>query len=234
MQPTRAQVSDTCRVPDVYLTLSNPLQHTRQRMDGVDPFRILVIGPSIGEAGIDGRPGRLERELERRLPDVPLDITQARGQTGLAEDDFDRIRDVFADSAAMPDLVIWQTGVSDAIASSNVDRFGAVVDRTREWIEARGVDVILVDPPFVPNVSHEKLYWSYVGEIGSVSEQEDVPVFRRYATMKYWELQREKAGRPLVADDLSRPCVAEIVAEAIYRAVTRQVPPRQLSNDMRR
>lgn len=203
-------------------------------MDGLDPFRVLVVGPSIGEAGIDKRPGSLERELERRMPNIAMTITEARGASGLAEDDFETIRNVFADAASMPDLVIWQVGVSDAIASYDVDRFGEVVDRTREWIEARGVDVILVDPPFVPNVAREKLYWSYVGEIGSVSDAEDIPIFRRYATTKYFDLLREKAGRR--TDDLSRPCVAEIVAEAIYRAVARQmpVPPRQMSGDSRR
>lgn len=230
-----AQVSERCRVPDIYLTLSSPLEHTSRRLGRGSPINLLVIGPSIGERGIGDAPGRLERELEKRLPGVPLSLTEVRGHSGLAVDDFVRIREAFEEASPTPDLVIWQVGVSDAIASSDIDRFGRVVDHAREWIEARGVDVILVDPPFVPNVTHERIYWSYVGEIGSVSDEEDVPIFRRYATTRYWDLEREKAGqRRDVKNDLARPCVAEIVAEAIARAVNRPHPEKRRAGDTAR
>jgi acyl-CoA thioesterase I len=229
--PARAELSAVCRVPDVYLTLSNPLDHTLKRIDHARGFTVLVIGPPIGEAGGDGVPGRLERELEKRLPHLPMSIRQTRGATGLAQDDFEAIRQAFSDGEGPPDLVIWQVGVTDAITAFDVQDFGDAVDGAREWIEARGVDVILIDPPFVPNVAHEKIYWSYVGEIGAVSEEEDVPVFRRYATTRYWDIERERAGRPAGGNDMSKPCVAEVVAEAISRAVKRQMPPRTVNQE---
>jgi hypothetical protein len=161
---------------------------------------------------------RFESELERRLPGVNVEVTGGQ-QAGLADDDFEILRTAVA--RLQPDLVIWQVGVRDALASSDVDDFEDVLDEANTWLEHRGVDLILMDPPFVPHIRHEHIYTPYVGEIGLVSRAEGVPVLRRYAAMQYWNLQREKRRAPPLDARATQPCVYELLAEAISRATGR-------------
>ena len=154
-----AAVSDRCRVPDSYLAAIGTLDRTESLIGSRRAVRVLMLGPSL--AGSMRRP-TLETALEHRLPGVDFQITQVLS-SGLAEDDFEWLRTAVSRSA--PDLVIWQVGVRDAVAASDVDQFQRVLDQAAGWIDARGADLILVDPPFVPHVQHERIYVPYVGEI---------------------------------------------------------------------
>jgi hypothetical protein len=49
-----------------------------------------------------------------------------------------------------------------------------------------------------------------------VSKSEAVPVIRRYASMQYLSQQRARLAQPIVDP---KPCVAEIMAEAITRSM---------------
>lgn len=199
-------------MPDVYLTLPE-LERTEKLVDRKNPVKVVVIGPALD--GGNGPPP-LERELERRLPGVNFSLIAERDVSGLAGEDFEDLRRIVDQYA--PDLVVWQVGTADALAVSNVGAFEAVLDAASRWIEARGVDLILVDPPFVPHVKHERVYIPYVGVIGGMSE-EDVPVLRRYAATQFWAIERERKKQP--APRPGSHCMAEILAEAIFRAVTR-------------
>lgn len=193
-----------CGVPDRLLLLSGELDRTEALVLRKRPVRVIMLGAS----GISQE--KLQSALERRLPGSSFDVDVALSP-GLAEDDFASLRTLVVQSA--PDLVIWQVGVRDAIAASDIDDFELLLDRASDWIGARGPDLLLVDPPFVPQVQHERIYIPYVGEIAKVSREELVPMLRRYASMQYLA---EKADR-ISADQ--RPCVPELMAEAISRAV---------------
>ena len=194
----------TCRVPDGLLNLSGELDRTESLVTRKRPVRIIMLGAS----GISQE--KLESALERKMPGSSFDVDIAPSP-GLAEDDFARLRTIVVQTA--PDLVIWQVGVRDAIAASDIDDFELLLDRASDWIDERGPDLLLVDPPFVPQVPHERIYIPYVGEIAKLSREELVPMLRRYASMQYLS---EKADR-LTTDQ--RPCVPELMAEAISRAV---------------
>jgi hypothetical protein len=56
-----------------------------------------------------------------------------------------------------------------------------------------------------------------VGVIGEMAG-DDVPVLRRYAATQLWSIEKERRRQPRAA---GTPCTAEILAEAITRAVTR-------------
>ena len=196
--------ASSCRVPDAFLDVSGELDRTESLVLRKRPVRVMMLGTG----GISHE--ILEKALERRMPgsSFDVDVTQS---PGLIEDDFDRMRTVVVQTA--PDLIIWQVGVRDAIAASDVDDFEAMLDRASDWVGQNGPDLLLVDPPFVAQVPHERIYIPYVGEIAKVSREELVPMLRRYASMRYLS---EKADR-LTADQ--RPCMPELVAEAISRAV---------------
>jgi hypothetical protein len=192
-----------CRVPDSYLNFPIELDRTERSLVLKRPVRVFMLGAAMGE----GPFLPLESELEERLPRVDFQLTQA-ASTGGAEEDFETLRTVI--SRTSPDLVIWQVGVSDAIAASDLADFEATLDGASDWIEKQGPDLILVDPPFVPHVKHERIYVPYVGEIGETSRTEKVPLLRRYATMQY--LATGNAGA-------AATCVPEVLAEAIVRSL---------------
>jgi hypothetical protein len=188
------------------------LERTEKLVDRKDPVKIVVVGPAL-----DGNEGSapLERQLEKRLAGVNVLLTEERGVSGLAGEDFEDLRRIVDQYS--PDLLVWQVGTADALAVSSVTAFEATLDAASRWLEERGVDVILVDPPFVPHVKHERIYRPYVGAIGDMSEEE-VPVLRRYAATQFWAIRREREPKQAAA---GANCTAEILAEAIARAVDR-------------
>src|SRR5690606_28661948 len=127
---------------------------------------------------------------------------------------FERIRALVAEKS--PDLLIWQVGTRDAMANSDVEEFEDTLGQASDWIESRGADLILVDPPFVPHVRHERIYTPYIGEIGEMSRSDGVAVLRRYAALQYLDAE---AARFRIAVDERPRCVPELMADAIVRAV---------------
>jgi acyl-CoA thioesterase-1 len=209
--PSFAAVEDGCRVPDSYLAMPRGLERTEQLVLNKKPVRVVVIGTPMWPISSSASP--LERALESRLPGINFEIMQTLS-LGLAQDDFEHIRALVREKA--PDLLIWQVGTRDAMANSDVEKFEDTLGKASEWIESRGPDLILVDPPFVPHVRHERIYTPYIGEIGEMSRSEGVPVLRRYAAMQYLDAE---ADRFRIADDKRPRCVPELMAEAIVRAV---------------
>ncbi|BCJ91054.1 hypothetical protein IZ6_17890 [Terrihabitans soli] len=205
--PSAAGFSPHCKVPDAYLKFAGNLDRTEALILRKRPVRVLVLAPAAQAVQT------LENALEGRMPGVSFDVS-ASLSPGLAEEDFESMRTLV--SRAAPDLVIWQVGTADALASSNIDEFELVLDKASDWIDRQGPDLVFVDPPFVPHVKHERLYVPIVGEIEEVSKSEAVPVIRRYASMQYLSQQSAKLALPVLDQ---KPCVAEIMAEAITRSV---------------
>jgi acyl-CoA thioesterase-1 len=202
-----AGFSPHCKVPDAYLKFSGNLDRTEARILRKRPVRVLILAPAAQAVQT------LEAALERRLPGASFDVS-ASLSPGLAEDDFERMRTIV--SRSEPDLVIWAVGTGDALASSDIEDFEVALDQASDWIDRQGPDLVFVDPPFVPHVRHERLYVPFVGEIEEVSKTEAVPVIRRYASMQYLSQQNAKLALPPLDQ---KPCVAEIMAEAITRSV---------------
>lgn len=199
-------------MPDAYLKFPVVLDRTEDLIGERRPVRILVLGSDA--LAVPGE-SPLERALEQRLPGVNIQVSEAQS-AGLAEEDFERLRTMVA--ARTPDLVIWQVGVRDALALNNLADFEDALGDANAWFEARGLDLVLVDPPFVPQVAHERIYVPYVGEIGEMARTDGVPVLRRYAAMQYWNIEREKKRGPLSDFAAKQPCLTELLAEAITRA----------------
>lgn len=214
-------LSANCRVPDVYLKLPGHLPRTERLADRDRPVRVMVFGPAIGGPNLSPkRRSRLEHELERRLGGVQFTILdEGSAPQRLAQDDFERMRAEVSEQE--PDLVLWQVGTPDAMAAIDAEAFGTTLSRAARWLKNRGIDFVLIDPPFDPRVQHEKLYWKIVGKIGEVSDHNGFNVFRRYAAMQYLEAQKpEPRNAPAFAAN-RRACMSELVAEAIVRAVLR-------------
>lgn len=199
-------VGPACQVPDQFLRLAGSLERTETLITHRRPVRVVMMDATATAHQILGA------ALERRIPGARFEIA-AVSSAGLAAEDGQSIRRIL--QQVKPDLVVWPVGVRDALASSDIRAFGDALDTTLAWSEAAGADLLLVDPPFVPRVQHESLYAPYVSEIAAVGREEQVPVLRRYAAMRYLS---EDAPRVLSVAD-QRPCALDLMAEAISRVV---------------
>ncbi|MFG1418366.1 hypothetical protein V5F38_10695 [Xanthobacter sp. V0B-10] len=225
--PAWADMSKPCRVPDILLTFDSELKRTERLVDRSQPVRILLIGPQPDrQAFTPHKRSRLEVELNRRLPDIAFTIIEEGPQPGLAREDFQRIRSAIEQYE--PDLVIWQVGTGDALAATDPEDFGHTLEQASDYLKGRNIDLVLIDPPFVPNVSHEQLYGRIVNQIDAVSDQEKMNVVQQYAATSYLLSQPAAPGQaptpvngPSPAEQRTRLCMPELVAEAIVRAVTR-------------
>ncbi len=65
-------------------------------------------------------------------------------------EDFERIR--AAVERTSPDLVVWQIGTGDALAGTSEASFADTLDQAGDWLRGRNIDLVLVDPPFLPDV----------------------------------------------------------------------------------
>ena len=52
--------------------------------------------------------------------------------------------------ARRPTVVIWQTGVNDAVRHVNLDKFRETVLRGIDMLQESGVDVVLLDMQYFP------------------------------------------------------------------------------------
>lgn len=218
-------MSRLCRVPEIFLTFDSDLKRTERLVDRSQPVRILLIGPQPDRLAMSQhKRSRLEVELNRRLPDIAFTIIEEGPQPGLAREDFQRIRSAIEEFE--PDLVIWQVGTGDALAATDPEDFALTLEQAADYLKGRDIDLVLIDPPFVPNVPHEKLYGRIVDQIDAVSDQEKMNVVQQYAATNYLLTHPVSptpapvnGGTP--ADQRTRLCMPELVAEAIVRAVTR-------------
>lgn len=215
-----AGVSPGCRLPDVFVNLPGTLKRTERLVDTNRPVRIFALGPYLSEPDrAELRRNRLQSELEQRLPWMRFEFIDAPRVSRLAGDDFEAIRREVAKNE--PDLVIWQVGAQDAIAATDLDDFEATLRQAAGWLAKRGIDLVLIDPPFVPGVAHEPIYGRIVRKIGEVSERVGLNLFRRYASSRHLALEQQRLASPPADADQRRVCMSELVAEAIVKAVTR-------------
>ena len=209
-------MSGPCRVPEVYLTFDSDLKRTERLIDRSAPVRILVLGPQIeGKTLPPPKRSKLEVELRRRLPDVAFKIIDEETVPGLAREDFEQIRSGI--ERKKPDLVSWQVGTRDALAATDPQEFSRSLDQAADWLKGRDIDLILVDPPFVPNVPHEARYGRIVNQIDTVSDRERLNVVQQYGATSYLFSSPESGSR----GGAGQLCLPELIAEAIVRAATR-------------
>ena len=166
-------------------------------------------------------PARLDAELDRRFPakDFHVDNQGAGGQ--LARDMLERIHSYIATLQRAPALVIWQTGVNDAMQDVGVADFAAVLERGIRDLRAAGIDVVLVDMQYFPRSERVAVYGDYLRVMRQVAEEHKVPLFQRFAIMKHLVKSGQHTTDQLLApdnfhlNDLSYGCLADLMADAI-------------------
>jgi hypothetical protein len=129
-------------------------------------------------------PARLEAALNQRLSMVAVKVV-TRTKNGETADVMRRnMKDLLVDEK--PNLVIWQTGTVDAIRRVEVDDFRAALEGGVDALQAGGADVILMNMQYSPRTESMIQVGPYVDEMRAVAQQREVPLFDRFAIMRYW------------------------------------------------
>ena len=231
--PVSASAADVplaqeCAVPDRMLDFAAGLDDLAEALRSGSPVEIVALGSSSTEGAGAGSPetsypARLQAELASRFPGQEIRVIN-RGIGGqLAREMLERLRRDVIDER--PDLVIWQTGTNDALARIDPAEFASTLKEGLDLLEEAGIDVMLMDLQYYPEVRRPEIYQRYVAEMAAVAEREDVPLFPRFALMQYWSTSQPRREAGLWASDrfhlgpVGYKCVAAVLAEAIEREV---------------
>jgi acyl-CoA thioesterase I len=202
------------------------------RLAAGDPITIVAIGSSstagAGASSPDhSYPSQLAIDLQRLFPGHPITVLN-RGVNGEeAADMLARLDQTVL--AEKPDLVLWQVGTNAALRDYDLQPAGAAIHEGLLRLKASGVDVVLVDPQFAPQVIAKPEIGAVVSLIATLAKQDNVDLFQRFAVMRNWH---EASGIPFETfvspdnihmNDWGYACVAKILAGSIADAATRPI-----------
>ena len=153
LSPAVANAAPPCEAPVNLLRFNAPLPGLSSALASSKPIRIVALGSSSTQ-GIGASspkacyPSRLQAELRKRYPDKEIIVDNLGVGGQLATDMIPRIKkDVLP---LHPNVVIWQTGVNDAMRQVDVDKFRQTVMLGIDQLQQAGIDVVLLDMQYFP------------------------------------------------------------------------------------
>ena len=193
--------------------LRTPLPRFAAAVASGRPIEVMAVGlGNMRSGGMEGPFATAFKEaLERGLPGREVRVTVVPTPGLVARDAADRVRRGVAEGE--PALVVWRTGLADALAVTDPARFGRIVQRAAAWVSAQNADLVLVDLAYTGAGAHEPTYRRYVDALAQVGRDGEAAVFRRYAITEAWYRAGVAPGQ--MAD--SEACLAQILAAAILR-----------------
>jgi len=206
------------------LEFDAPLPHFSAALAAGRPVRIAALGSSstqgIGASSpMAAYPVKLQAELQQLFPKNAITV-ENRGVGGqLASDMLTRIRNKVIPSK--PTLVIWQTGVNDAMRMVNLDSFRETVITGIDEMQRAGIDVVLLDMQYFPKAEKVRDFPRFLVAMRQIAEQRRIPILQRYAIMKHLVTSAQYTPQQLLAadqfhpNDLSYGCLGHIMAEAL-------------------
>jgi hypothetical protein len=214
-----------CAVPDYLLLSEAKLDRVFAAVSGQRRLRVAVVGTgSSALAGPDGPrsayPARLEVALNQRLSGVQVRVITLL-RTRLIADDLARGMDkLLVDEK--PDLVIWQTGTTDAIRRIEPDNFKTALEDGVERIHRGGADVILMNMQYSPRTESMITVGPYADVMRVVAQHFEIPLFDRLGIMRHWSdvgaFDLYAAGKDNVLAARVHDCIGRLIATQIIDA----------------
>lgn len=207
------------------------LPRVARRIAAGEPVTIVAFGSSttVGfgtSSPAYTYPNRLADQLRRKFPTSDITIIN-RGMGGQDAPEMMKRFDA-AVLDADPDLVIWQLGTNTVVkgSESDVAATAALLEDGIARLQARGIDVVLIDPQYVPAVAAKTENASrMVKLLGDVAKLKNVSVFPRFEVMRQWhedeKLPFEKfvIGDGLHMNDWGYACFAQLLGDTIIKSV---------------
>ena len=199
VQPdAEANLSAECRVPASELYALAPLRAVRSATERKHALKVLALGPTSASAlapgtGLAPFPTRLEHEFGKVLPGVDVTV-EGRSLSGeITAHASPTIMNLV--SEVEPDLVVWQVGISDALAQADVLAFSGALGEVLAFFRAHRIDAVLVEPPFTAALARDDHFAEVVAAISARARENEVVLIRRSAAMRYVAEQQAAAGQ---------------------------------------
>jgi len=219
-----------CAVQPEFARFDQRLSRVALRLAGGDPIKIVAIGSSStfgagSSSPANSYPSRLEAELRRYFPDHPITVVN-RGVNG--EEAADMLaRFPTSVIAEDPHLVIWQVGTNSLLRDRPLDVRSPILQDGIAQLKSRRMDVVLMDPQYVPRVLAKPERDAAVAQIASVAKEQKIGLLHRYDMMRHWHETEHLAfetfvtGDGLHMNDWGYRCLAASLGVAIADAATR-------------
>jgi acyl-CoA thioesterase-1 len=224
--PARAE--SECEVPAEMLQVSVKLPHLAARLKAHEPVNIVAIGGASTTGTAAGSPDlayphRLQLALAKFFPDAPITVVNK----GVPRQSTRQMVGRFATDVIPEDpvLVVWETGISDAVRGIEVDDFATGLQAGIDEVKNRSIDILLVDMQFSRSTATIIDFERYLTALHKVADLNRVYVFPRYEMMRYWSEQNMFNFDEVAADERARlaarvyDCIGHKLAQAIRRAV---------------
>lgn len=211
-------------MPPELVSLRGPLPKLMAAAHSGAPIRIVALGSSsTWGTGATSRahtyPARLEQELRAAWPTSDVRVFNAGIGGQLARHMLARIdKDV---APRHPQLVLWQTGVNDAIRGVPLDEYRSQLRLGVQRLRALDADVVLIDQQFYPSfkkISDGPLYMAAMSEVAAELK---VPVVQRYRIMQHLISSAQFTAATLLApdqfhlNDSAYDCIGRLVAQSL-------------------
>ncbi len=170
-------------------------------------------------------PAQLEADLRSRFPGVPITVVN-RGINGEEAADMLHRFDLAA-SNDKPDLVLWQLGTNTVLRDHPIAEIDQLLAEGLLRMKALGVDVVLIDPQFAPQVVGKRDAENMVRLIAAASTSRSVDLFPRFNVMREWHDAEAIPFETFLSPDLLHmndwgyACFARLLGAAIADAATR-------------
>ncbi|GEC15688.1 SGNH/GDSL hydrolase family protein [Nitrobacter winogradskyi] len=182
----------SCDVPAYLLTSDSTLSRVASVVKAGGPLNILVVGSrssTISGAEGEAYPVKLQAALREKLPGVPVNVAVELTPRKTAGDVASGLGKLVA--ARQSTLVVWQTGIVDAIRSVDIDEFREALDEGVTALRNAGADVVLMNMQYSPRTETMVSMNAYIDNMRLVAQQRDVPVFDRFTIMTRWNERGE-------------------------------------------
>ena len=218
-----------CTAPVELIKLQAPLPKLLAAVRTDAPLTIVALGSSStsgagASSSAHSYPARLEKELRTVWPKNSVRVINAGVGGQLARHMIVRIdRDVLSRN---PQLVIWQTGVNDAIKGVPLDKFKEQLRNGMDQFRKAGVDVVLIDQQYYPRFKKLKDGPLYMAAIRDVAAQYGAPVVQRFRIMQHLIDSAQFTTATLLSsdqfhlNDRSYDCLGHLLAQSLRSAET--------------
>ncbi len=224
----------TCKPPGTLVAFESRLSGFARAIERGREIKVVALGSSSTEGtGASTKqatyPARFNQEMDRRFPGKLFQVANLGKGGELVDAMLARLlHDVIP---ARPALVLWQTGVNDAIVGVEIPVFRKALISGITALKAAGIEVVLIDPQYYPRSAGVPRYEEFVSVMRAVAREQGVPVFRRYAIMKHLIASGQQSADLFLwkdkfhLNDNSYACLAELMAEAVEGEIRRPAAP---------
>lgn len=222
-----------CKVPPELVKFQAPLPKLLAAVGSDSPIRIVALGSSsTWGAGASSRthtyPARLEKELQAAWPKRDVRVINAGVSGQLARHMLARIdKDVLPHK---PQLVLWQTGVNDAIRGVPMENYRTQLRTGIERFRAMDADVVFIDQQFYPGFAKLKNGPLYMAAMRDIAGELRVPVMQRFAIMKHLIASAQFTTATLLSadqfhlNDQAYDCMGRLLAQSLRSAAALSNP----------